>query len=232
MTVKPEEVLEARVPTSADLAKIIKALRETNKWTQETLAELAGLTERTVQRVESGEPSSLDTRRALARAFQWDDIDIFEKPWPFPNVEKLKAYSAEIEKTTVVVSLTRIRDGRTLRTMVEGAKSSASEELGELSTEAREAFASIVDCLRDYNDIRDAYSMSQRLEVDQGIDVLLRTISDEHAAVGAALRHAKLRLNKDAPDREPMDWTNIYFVLAPAETLPSNVRVPKTFDFG
>jgi transcriptional regulator with XRE-family HTH domain len=232
MTVKPEVLNEARVPTPADLAEITKALREANKWSQETLAALAGVNERTVQRVESGEPSSLDTRRALARAFQCADVDVFQKPWPFPSADEWKAQTAEIEKTTIVFALTRIRDGRTLRTMVEGAECLASHEVGELSTRAREAFAAIVDYLRDYNDIRDEYSMSQRLEVDQDIDALLQTISAEHAAVGAGLRHARLRLKADAPNREPMDWTLIYVVLAPANALPSNVRVPKAFRFG
>jgi transcriptional regulator with XRE-family HTH domain len=231
MTAKPEGALEHRVPTPADMAGITKALREANKWTQETLAELAGITERTIQRIEGGEPSSLDTRRAIARAFKLDDLDVFEKPWPFPNVEKLKLYQAEIERTTVVVRLTRIRQGRTLRTMIEGAESSATEEIGELSNGAREAFASIVDYLRDYNDVRDEYSASRRLEVDQDIDSLLQTISDERAAIGAGLRHARLRSKADA-DQAPMDWTNIYLVLAPNDALPSNVRVPRAVRFG
>ena len=86
-----------------------------------------------------------------------------------------------------------------------------------LAVRAREAFASIVDYLRDYNDVRDLYSMSQRLEVDRHIDSLLKTISDEGAAVAAGLRHARIPLKSGAPDRAPMDWTNIYFVLAPNE---------------
>jgi transcriptional regulator with XRE-family HTH domain len=196
-----------------------------------TLAEIARVTERTIQRVENSEPSSLDTRRALARAFGYEDLDIFDKPWPFPNVEKLKAISAELDKTTAVIPITRVKDGRTLRTMTEGAESSATEELGELSPGAREAFASIVDYLRDYNDVHELYSMAQRLEVDRDIDALLKTISEEHAAVGAGLRHARVSFNSDAPNTKPMDWTNIYFVLAPEDTLPSNVRVPKKFKF-
>jgi transcriptional regulator with XRE-family HTH domain len=231
MTVRPEEILDARVPTPAELAEFIKSMRETNKWTQATLAEIARLTERTVQRVESGEPSSLDTHRALAGAFGYEDLDVFEKPWPFPNVETLKAYAAEMEKTTAVVPLTRIRDGRTLRTMVEGAHGSATDEIGEISSEAREAFAAIVDYLRDYNDVREAYSMSERLNVDRHIDGLLQTISDEHAAIGTGLRRARIRLRSDAPAREPMDWTNIFLVLAPDDALPSNIRVPKSLRF-
>jgi transcriptional regulator with XRE-family HTH domain len=105
MTVDPEELLEPRVPSPAELANFIKLMREVNKWIQATLAEIARVTERTIQRVENGEPSSLDTRRALATAFGYEDLDVFDKPWPFPNIEKLKAYTAELNKTTVVVPL-------------------------------------------------------------------------------------------------------------------------------
>jgi DNA-binding XRE family transcriptional regulator len=80
VTVNPEEIIDTRVPTPADLAKFIKNMREMNKWSQATLAEIARLNERTVQRVENGEPSSLDTRRSLARAFSLDYLDIFERP--------------------------------------------------------------------------------------------------------------------------------------------------------
>jgi hypothetical protein len=119
---------------------------------------------------------SLDTRRALARAFKFPDLDVFEKPLPFPHVEKLKAYQAELDKTTVLIPLVRISDGRTLRTMLEGAQATATEELGETSAAAREAFAELVDYLRDYCDIEEMYSMSQRLGVDSDIDALLQVV--------------------------------------------------------
>jgi len=231
MTINPDEVLEARVPTPAELAEFIKTKREMNRWSQVTLAEIARVTERTIQRVENGEPSSLDTRRALARAFGYEDLDVFDKPWLVPNIEKLKAYTAELDNTTVVVPLTRIGDGRTLRTMFEGADSSATEEIGQISSVACEAFAAIVDYLRDYNDISDVYSMSQRLGVDRDIDALLKAIYEERAAVGAGLRHAKLRSKTEPPDRPPRDWTNIYIALAPEDALPPNIRVSKEVKF-
>jgi transcriptional regulator with XRE-family HTH domain len=227
-----QDALETRVMTPAELADFIKFLRDKNKWGQATLAEITRLTERTIQRVENGEPSSLDTRRALARAFGFEDLDVFDKPQPLLNFEKLKSYEAELERTTVVIPITRIGDARTLRVMVEGASSSATEEIGKISARAREAFASMVDYLRDYNDIRDCYSMSQRLEVDRDIGALLETISAEGAVVGAGLRHARLRFKSDAPDCEPMDWTNIYFLLAPSDALPANIRVAKAVQFG
>jgi transcriptional regulator with XRE-family HTH domain len=229
MTINPEELVDSRLLTTTELAEIVKYMRDTNKWSQATLAEISRVNERTLQRVENGQPSSLDTRRALARAFGFEDLDVFEKPWPIPNVEKLKAYSAELDKTTAVIPIARIRDGRMLRTMAEGANAFTTEELGELSTEAREAFASIVDYLRDYNDVHELHSMSERLEVDRDIDALLKTIAVSGAAIGAGLRRARVRFKSDAPNYDPVDWTNIYFVLAPSDTLPSNARVPKAF---
>jgi transcriptional regulator with XRE-family HTH domain len=231
MSGTPEQLIDRRLPTPAELAELIKAMRQMNKWSQATLAELARITERTLQRVENGEPSSLDTRRAIARALGYEDLDIFEKPWPFPNVERLKAYTAELDKTTAIIPIIRIWDGRTLRTMVEGSEAFATEEIGELSSEAREAFAAIVDYLRDYNDVCDLYSVAQRLYVDREIEELLKKIADERAIVGAGLRHARVRFKTDSPNCKPMDWTNIYFVLAPEDALPSTVRVPKAFKF-
>jgi transcriptional regulator with XRE-family HTH domain len=228
MTVDPEEIYDApRVITPAELALFVKEWRSAHKWKQATLAQFAGLTERTIQRVENAEPSSVETRRAIARAFKCDDLDVFNKPMRLPNIEKLKAHGAELDKTTVIVPITRIQDARTLRTMSEGASAFAPEELGELSVEARKAFASIVDYLHDYNDVSDEYSMSERLNVDRDIDALLKEIVDAGAAIGAGLRHTRVRFKSDAPNREPMDWTNIYFVLAPNDALPANVRVPK-----
>lgn len=56
----------------ADAAKI-KRWREERHWSQEHLAELAGIGHRTIQRIETGEPASKDSLMALAAAF---DVDV------------------------------------------------------------------------------------------------------------------------------------------------------------
>jgi ribosome-binding protein aMBF1 (putative translation factor) len=53
-----------------EVARFVRVQREANGWTQDTLAALSRLNVRTIQRVEDGQPSNLDTRRALARAFE------------------------------------------------------------------------------------------------------------------------------------------------------------------
>jgi hypothetical protein len=113
--------------------------------------------------------------------------------------------------------------------MSEAARGFAVDELGELSAEAREAFASIVDSLQEYNDFIKLYSMSERLDLDRDIDAQLKTIADEGAAFGAGLKHERVRFKSDAPNLEPVDWTNIHFVLAPNDALPPNIREPKAW---
>lgn len=50
----------------------LKRWREERQWSQEHLAELAGVGARTVQRIESGEKASRETMKALAAAFGVD----------------------------------------------------------------------------------------------------------------------------------------------------------------
>ncbi len=63
-----------------DLMKIdsatVKKLRETRSWSQEHLAEVAGVSLRTIQRVESEGSASLETRMAIASAFNMAPADL------------------------------------------------------------------------------------------------------------------------------------------------------------
>ena len=54
--------------TLEEIGSLVKIVRTYHGWTQEVLADQSGLQTRTIQRVEKGQPSSIDTRRALARA--------------------------------------------------------------------------------------------------------------------------------------------------------------------
>ncbi len=57
---------------------LVRKLRLQRAWSQETLAEVSGLSVRTIQRVERGADPSLETRAALAAAFDVD-ANIFAK---------------------------------------------------------------------------------------------------------------------------------------------------------
>ncbi|MFM0732753.1 helix-turn-helix transcriptional regulator [Paraburkholderia sediminicola] len=79
------EQTQPRLLTEGELAVVVKFFRETRQWSQEQLADLSGLSVRTIQRVEGGDTSGFDTRRAIARAFGFEDIDALNKPFFHPN---------------------------------------------------------------------------------------------------------------------------------------------------
>lgn len=55
-----------------DFDMIVKKLRHKKNWSQEQLAEVAGLSVRTIQRIESGGKASLESLKALASVLEVD----------------------------------------------------------------------------------------------------------------------------------------------------------------
>ena len=58
---------------------IVKKLRVKHNWSQEQLAELCGLSVRTIQRVESGNKASIETLKCLASVFEVDISKLTEE---------------------------------------------------------------------------------------------------------------------------------------------------------
>ena len=57
---------------------VLKQLRISRKLTQEQLAEISGLNVRTIQRIESGQNASLESKKCLAAALEVN-IDVFDQ---------------------------------------------------------------------------------------------------------------------------------------------------------
>jgi transcriptional regulator with XRE-family HTH domain len=66
---------------------ILKKLRENRKWSQEQLANMAGLSVRTIQRIERGHKASFESLKSLASVFE-------------VNVSKLEQEIVMIDKTS------------------------------------------------------------------------------------------------------------------------------------
>lgn len=223
--IENESLYESRRLTNEELATIVSMWRENRGWTQETLAELAGITPRTVQRVEGGEPSSVDTRRALARALDWEDIDTFNKPWPMPNLDRLKAEQERIERETVPVSLVVIKKGRELREFAESATGWQHNQFGNLSIKAEKAFAHLQEYFQDYGDIKDCYSPTQKLEVNQDLQALIDELASEGVSVCAGTRKVRFCFKDD--DKSGISAILVYVVAGPAGAVPLTIRVPR-----
>jgi transcriptional regulator with XRE-family HTH domain len=64
---------------------IVRKLRLKRGWSQSQLAEMAGVTTRTIQRIEQGQRPSLETCRALAAVFEVDLSQLQPEETPMNN---------------------------------------------------------------------------------------------------------------------------------------------------
>ena len=88
----------------------IREFRKSRDWTQEQLAGISGVSERTIQRIESGDPAALDSLKALATAFDMD-VSAFIQP---ENAAEKKSTKSNIE------FFPRLSSGKTLLDTVTG----------------------------------------------------------------------------------------------------------------
>ncbi len=133
-----------------------RCIRETAQWSQEALAASSNLDVRTIQRIEAGKPSSLTTRRSLARGLGYDNRDIFDDPKFIQTVHKLldgfqEAHRNEFEKQFpdhVSVKTTVVSSGEALGRIVECSEAYVFHSDDEISAEAKQVSATIFDYLR------------------------------------------------------------------------------------
>ena len=230
MNDEPANAYDMRPLTPAELAAIIKDLRKRRGWTQDTLARISGREERTIQRVEAGKPSDLDTRQALARAFECDEIDNYNKPWPIPNAERLKAEIERIERETVAVSIVRFTSGRQVRELAESGGLSAFNSFIELPSEAELVWAEMQDYFRDYGDGYDCFSAVEKLDVNKNFQRMIDDLKTHGLAVGGGVRRVKLTSQYD-PTSTPLPLSIMYLVIGPEKAFPTSVRVPRKSRF-
>ncbi len=226
-----DTLVEMRCLTPEELAKVITNLRELRGWSQEVLAECARLSVRTIQRVEKAEPSELDTRRALAKAFEWEDIDAFNKPLPFPNEEKIMEEERKLNDTTTLVLLENRLSGRKLRGLIEGTHAMQVHEYTELADEPSQIFAQLQDCIRDYMDVCCDLSAVDKIQIDKDFQAAIDNLHQMDITIGIATRRMKLS-NENGEDKTPIIFSIAYLVAGNSKVFPPSIRVPKQTQIG
>lgn len=181
-----------RPPTPAEVGLLVRIYREAMGWTQETVAELSGLTVRTVQRVEAGQSSSFDTRRALARAFQISDLDVFSRSIPFPSEEELRKRKIAFDRDHLVLDATVVNGRGVVIMLLDGSGHAAivPASMVELPRAAQDAFAAILDYARDCMDVADDASRTEMLSYSDGLDEIINELRAAGYCLCAAKRAA------------------------------------------
>lgn len=228
-TTTAETPVQSRTLTRQELAVLVRMFRDAKKWSQEQLADIAKLSTRTVQRVEEGQPSSTDTRRAIASALGFEDIDTLNKVHAIPTLEQLEEQKARFEKDHLTLKAERIRTGRQFGRLMEQASANMFDESVDLPPEAAEPFARLKDFCRDYADCDELYSAVDKLGVYEELEQTLTELEDLGFVLVAATRDTKL-LNKGATEGVPL--TVVYVVACPRGETPEQLVVCKKLHFG
>lgn len=220
---------QPRYLTPKELAAFVVIFRNTNGWTQETLAEISGLTTRTIQRVENAEMSSLDTRRALARALKLDDIDAFNKPHLFKSEEQMRKEAEEFRRLYVTLELTLAKTGKQVADLVEKANCYVFHQQDGVPREAAETVATLFDYMRDYGDADEFYSYSQKLQVQRDFEGYLEALKQAGISMCYATRKAYL-VTRNWKNQTPFPVTIAYAIVAPKGEEPAHVSVLRSVD--
>lgn len=227
MTATAEQATKPRVLTPTELGLCVRLFREMRQWSQEQLAEISGLNVRTVQRVEQGQAASLDTRRALARAFEFEDVDVLNKPFAIPTEEELKAQTEKFDREHVTLTALPLTTGKQLAKLTEVHMMDLSEPGFELSREADEVFAELVDYFREYRDCADMYTEATKFEVYDELQSRIDALN----MLGVSLRYAerKMQVKWDMnSDAKPMPVSVLYVVAFRLGKEPDEFATPKT----
>ena len=180
------DTAEKRVLSKSELGLVIKHLRELRQWSQDTLAQLARTTDRTIQRIEAGSGTSVHTLRALAMAFDFQDIDAFTKPMAIPTDEQLQAAREQFDQKYVMTKALKLESGRGLAKLAVESIGDYIEPAFEPSKDQALAFAELTDYLRDYRDCADHYSSTASLEVYEELQAMIERLNQ----LGVTLRYA------------------------------------------
>lgn len=229
MTTATEQTAQPRNLTPHELAEIVRTFREMRGWSQEQLAEISGFSARTVQRVEEGAPSSLDTRRALAVAFGFEDVDAFNKPYVIPTPEQMAAQKERFDKENVTLKAERVETGKQLARLTSSCHASVFTEAFDLSRKAEELLAQVSDYCRDYADSAELYSASDKLEVYDELGAYLTGLAEEGVCLVAATRAVALKTEGAAP---PFETHIVYVVAFPKDGAPEHIAVSRQVRFG
>lgn len=223
-----DSTVQPRLLAPTELAGVVKLLREVRKWSQEQLAEISKLSARTVQRVEEGSPSSVDTRRALASAFGLEDIDVFNKPYAIPTPEQAQAALEKFEKEHITLKAEPLQTGKQLAKLAERANADMFSSSFDLPREAEEAFAALTDYFREYRDCSDLYSEVDKLTVHDELQEHITALSSLGVSLCSAMRTAKLRAQGSM---NGTDISILYVVAFPKGQEPEQFVVARAVNF-
>jgi transcriptional regulator with XRE-family HTH domain len=207
--------------TDTEVANCIKLIRESRGWSQETLSEVSQLSLRTIQRVEKGEPSNIDTRRSLARAFDANNIDAFNSPTYIPSEDDLQKAQEDLNNNYSPLETTLLKSGGTLLELAEKCHASVFHSSFSLNENSNEDFLSLRDLFQEYNSCSDLYSSEQKTITAKESQEKINKLKNN--GVSLVYSKAKSIINSTSIN-------TVYIIAFPINKEPDTLYIPNKMD--
>lgn len=220
-----EQTNQPRVLSLEELAAFVKIMRDIRQWSQEQLSEISGLSVRTIQRVEKGQPSDLDTRRALGRAFGFEDIDVLNKPYHFPTDEEIKAEKEKFDREHITLKALPLTTGKLLAQLAETTTMDLITPGFEMTREAEETFALLTDYFREYRDCADLYQERDKLDIHDEMHGHIEKLKELGVSLCYATRKVAVKFRDETA--KPMEMLTLYLVTFPLGKEPAEFASPR-----
>jgi transcriptional regulator with XRE-family HTH domain len=225
--IQVESKSEPRKFTASEIALLTKMMREARRWSQETLAEATGLNVRTVQRVERGEFTDEETRRALLRAFGSPNLEFFSQEHRFPTEDEVKTAETQFEQEHLLLPVAVATSARELGRLYETCTMDVSDPATNLTEDAARAYAALTDYLRDFRDIAAEIAEVEKMAYYAELQSLLEQLNAAKIDVCYATRKVKL-INPDWKDPSPWPVEFVYLSAFHQGKVPAKMAVQRT----
>lgn len=208
-----------------------RCLRSTQHWSQEALATAAGLTTRTIQRIEAGEPSTITTRRSLARALGYDDPDVFEHPAFAGNVRQFIETAQDQQLAAdypdhMALPAQPATTGAALVGLIGTAQSFVFDCAADVAADVKEEAASFFDLIQDYADIWGELSHCDRHQAASELERAVAELREQGVSAYSATRRASI-VGTFWQDKTPLPIAIGYLTLLPVGRSIAQLMVPK-----
>lgn len=182
-----------RTLTDKEIANCVKTIRKNRGWSQEQLAENSRLNLRTIQRVENGDPSSIDTRRCLADAFGANDIDAFNKATDIPSQEEQKKHQDYIENSCEQLDATKVTTGARVLDIAQRCSLSFFDSSFDMNNEVELIMVSIKNHFSEYGDCHDLYSYDDKENVANEIQEKIEKLEKLGVSLVYAIKETTIK---------------------------------------
>ncbi len=175
----------------------VRCIRTALKWSQEALAEASGLNLRTIQRVEAGRPTSVTTRRSLARGLGYQNPDVFEDLTFVAEVRNLLEMASDYSQKErfpdhLKLRADPVRTGDALGRLIAASSAYVFSCDDDLSDQVKEQAAALFDLLQDYGDSWSDLTHYDRLTASRSFDENLAEFEQSGARLYSATRATKI----------------------------------------